>query len=195
MSSSYKTFLRCIPMFLLLVMGTWSWQQTPAHAGSVSNVISYQDLDCSDFGTQERAQKEIGFIPRDKYGLDSDNDGVACEWIPSTGPWGWIASGLGLLVGRYVGKKKRFGAESVVPFPKGLLFDWVSKGDGKRVAELGFVNVTIVGFGWWIPYFGMTQLRDRVFSIGMPPVGLLATAFVLGFGLTYWAASTRDNWI
>lgn len=36
---------------------------------------------------------------------------------------------------------------------------------------------------------------DHVFSIGTPPVGLIATAFVLGFGLTYWAASTRDNWI
>ena len=71
----------------------------------------------------------------------------------------------------------------------------MSKGDGKRVAEFEELNLMIVGIGWWIPYFGMTQLRDRVYSIGMPPVGLVATAFVLGFGLTYWAASTRDNWI
>ena len=118
MLSSYKTFFRCISMFLLLVMGTWFWQQTPAHAGSVSNVISYQDLDCSDFGTRERAQKEIGFIPRDKYGLDSDNDGVACEWNPSTGPWGWIASGLGLLVGRYAGKKRDLGLKRWFLSPK-----------------------------------------------------------------------------
>lgn len=195
MSSSYKIFLRCISMFLLLVIGTWSWQQTPAYAGSVSNVISYQDLDCSDFGTRERAQKEIGFNPQDKYGLDSDNDGVACEWNPSTTPWGWIASGLGLLVGRYAGKRKRFGSDAVVPLPKGLICDWATKLNGNRTAVFEDTNLLIVLLGGWVLYYLMTILRDRVYSIGTPPAGLTATAFVLGFGLTYWAASTRDNWI
>jgi hypothetical protein len=178
----------------MLVLGIWSWHQPSIQAASLSNAISYQDLDCSDFGTRERAQKEIGINQSDKYGLDTDNDGVACEWNPSTGEWGWIASGLGLLVGRYVGKKKRFGPDAVVPLPKGLLFDWVFNGDDKRSAEFEITNVAIVLFGWWIPYFGMTQLRDRVYSIGMTPVGLIATSFVLGLGLTYWAAAKKD-WI
>jgi hypothetical protein len=52
-----------------------------------------------------------------------------------------------------------------------------------------------MAFFWWVPYFGMTILRDRVFPIDMAPPLLVATAFALGFGLTYWAASTRDDWI
>ena len=195
MSSSRKTFFRCIPMFLLLVIGEWSWQQSPVQAASASPVVSYVNYNCSDFGSRERAQSEFNQYTFDKYGLDRDGDGQVCEWNPSMGKWGFIAAGLGLLVGRYAGKRKKFGPESVVPFPKGLLFDWVNKGDGNRAAEFEELNLMIVGIGWWVPYYVMTILRDRVYSIGTPPAGLIATAFVLGFGLTYWAASTRDNWI
>lgn len=46
-------------------------------AGSASAV----DYDCSDFATQEEAQEYL--LPGDPYGLDGDNDGVACEDLPS----------------------------------------------------------------------------------------------------------------
>lgn len=42
------------------------------------------DLDCSDFATQEEAQEHL--LPGDPHRLDADNDGVACEDLPSGGP-------------------------------------------------------------------------------------------------------------
>jgi len=37
--------------------------------------------DCSDFNTQQEAQAQL--LPGDPYGLDADNDGIACEDLPS----------------------------------------------------------------------------------------------------------------
>lgn len=43
-----------------------------------------QDLyDCPDFATQEEAQQFL--LPGDPYGLDADNDGMACDDRPSGG--------------------------------------------------------------------------------------------------------------
>lgn len=44
------------------------------------------DYDCSDFATQEEAQEYLE--PGDPYGLDADNDGIACEDLPSGGGGG-----------------------------------------------------------------------------------------------------------
>lgn len=43
------------------------------------------DLNCSDFDTQEEAQDVFDDDPTDPNGLDGDNDGVACESLPSGG--------------------------------------------------------------------------------------------------------------
>jgi hypothetical protein len=39
--------------------------------------------DCADFDTQEEAQAQL--LPGDPYGLDGDNDGMACDTLPSGG--------------------------------------------------------------------------------------------------------------
>ncbi len=44
------------------------------------------DLDCSDFETQEEAQENLA--PGDPDGLDADDDGIACETLPSGGGGG-----------------------------------------------------------------------------------------------------------
>jgi len=41
------------------------------------------DLDCADFATQEEAQAMLERDPSDPNGLDADNDGIACEDLPS----------------------------------------------------------------------------------------------------------------
>ena len=46
---------------------------------------SAQDLDCGNFATQEEAQAVLDADPSDPNGLDADNDGVACEDLPSGG--------------------------------------------------------------------------------------------------------------
>ena len=38
------------------------------------------DYDCADFATQAEAQEYL--LPGDPYGLDADNDGIACESLP-----------------------------------------------------------------------------------------------------------------
>jgi LPXTG-motif cell wall-anchored protein len=45
-----------------------------------------QDLNCDDFATQEEAQAVFDQDPSDPNGLDgNDNDGIACENLPSGG--------------------------------------------------------------------------------------------------------------
>jgi Excalibur calcium-binding domain len=44
------------------------------------------DYDCADFATQEEAQEHL--LPGDPDGLDADNDGIACEDLPSGGGGG-----------------------------------------------------------------------------------------------------------
>jgi hypothetical protein len=41
------------------------------------------DLDCADFATQEEAQAELEKDPSDPNRLDADDDGKACEELPS----------------------------------------------------------------------------------------------------------------
>lgn len=48
--------------------------------------MAVADYDCADFATQEEAQEQL--LPGDPYGLDADNDGIACEDLPSGGGGG-----------------------------------------------------------------------------------------------------------
>jgi excalibur calcium-binding domain-containing protein len=61
-------------LFLLVLLGAiTTLANSPASA-------SAKDLDCSDFSTQAEAQENL--LPGDPYGLDGDNDGIACEDNP-----------------------------------------------------------------------------------------------------------------
>ncbi len=46
---------------------------------------SAADLDCSDFATQADAQAALIADPSDPHGLDTDDDGSACETRPGAG--------------------------------------------------------------------------------------------------------------
>ena len=43
------------------------------------------DQNCDDFATQEEAQAVLDADPSDPNGLDADDDGIACEDLPSGG--------------------------------------------------------------------------------------------------------------
>jgi len=47
-------------------------------------IATTSDYDCADFATQEEAQEYL--LPGDPYRLDGDNDGIACELLPSRTP-------------------------------------------------------------------------------------------------------------
>lgn len=49
-------------------------------------VMAQQDVDCGYFATQEEAQQFL--LPGDPNGLDADNDGTACDNLPSGGTGG-----------------------------------------------------------------------------------------------------------
>jgi hypothetical protein len=52
----------------------------------LAGVALAQDLNCSDFTTQAEAQAALNQDPSDPNGLDTDNDGVACEDLPGGAP-------------------------------------------------------------------------------------------------------------
>lgn len=61
-----------------------AWAQSPAEG----------DLyDCDDFTYQEEAQRVYDRDPSDPYGLDADNDGIACEDLPHRPTSGGPADG------------------------------------------------------------------------------------------------------
>ena len=43
-------------------------------------MATLRDYDCTDFQSQEEAQ--LYLAPGDPYGLDEDNNGLACEDLP-----------------------------------------------------------------------------------------------------------------
>lgn len=47
--------------------------------------MAQDDLNCDDFDTQQAAQAELDADPSDPHGLDADDDGIACEDLPSDG--------------------------------------------------------------------------------------------------------------
>jgi excalibur calcium-binding domain-containing protein len=66
-------------LLLLSLSGLSAFALIPTAASAV-------DYDCADFATQEEAQEYL--LPGDPYGLDGDNDGIACEDLPSGGGGG-----------------------------------------------------------------------------------------------------------
>lgn len=49
----------------------------------VQPASAYNAYNCDDFSTQEEAQAEYESEYGDPNYLDGDNDGIACEWLPS----------------------------------------------------------------------------------------------------------------
>ncbi|MCI0849936.1 MAG: excalibur calcium-binding domain-containing protein, partial [Chloroflexi bacterium] len=51
---------------------------------ATAQMASAQDIyNCDDFTYQEEAQDVLDADPSDPNGLDGDNDGIACEALPS----------------------------------------------------------------------------------------------------------------
>lgn len=58
---------------------------TAASFPIAATALAQDDLNCSDFATQEEAQAEYERDTSDPHGLDRDKDGVACEELRSEG--------------------------------------------------------------------------------------------------------------
>lgn len=65
----------------------WAWLALAGAAmvaAAIAGTTSVSDKDCSAFATQSEAQSFFDANDRghDPHGLDRDNDGKACEWLP-----------------------------------------------------------------------------------------------------------------
>ena len=47
--------------------------------------MAQDEFNCDDFTTQEGAQDQLDATPGDPHNLDDDDDGIACEGLPSAG--------------------------------------------------------------------------------------------------------------
>jgi hypothetical protein len=103
--------------FLLFLTVSALLALVPANAAAI-------DYDCEDFATQGEAQEYL--LPGDPYNLDGDDDGVACEDLPSGGGGGESEGGGG-------------GSVPSEPPPPPELSKDVAKSAAKRAAR-AFVN-------------------------------------------------------
>lgn len=61
----------------------WEWRDRQSSNSGGTGETSTGDRDCSDFDTQEEAQRFFErHQPGDPHGLDGDGDGEACESLP-----------------------------------------------------------------------------------------------------------------
>lgn len=180
-----------------------NWSEIPSALAQGVRAEYSVDLDCGDFGTQQRAQYELTRDPTDFHGLDRDGDGVACVMNPSPG---WVMpvlfSSFGFTVGRYFGYRRRKGAKEVVPGFKGLFMYWDisyhhnDSGETTTSRVARFDEGSLMGlFAWWIAWFPTTLLRNHVLPISTTPAVLIAISTIMMVVLAYLVASRRKSWI
>lgn len=119
------------------------------------------DLDCSDFGSKEAANKELdrtlSEFGRDTNNLDADGDGEACERNGSALMWTGVGAALGTLLGFGLLKSDEDGAE-----------DWA--GAFGHATAAGFAGLFL---GWLLPGIMPRQWTVAAFAIG---AGAIAAA-------------------
>jgi hypothetical protein len=155
-------------------------------SGWAAPASAANDLNCSDFGTRERAQREYLKNATDIHRLDADNDGKACEWNRSTGWWVWPIAGAALVAGRATGRR-RVGDHRMVPGAQGVVFNYEFSEDGSanKVIDRMFPLLLVAG----ITALPVTHvLRDYVFPRSATPIAFyIAIGVLCGVG-AYFAA-------
>lgn len=144
------------------------------------------DLNCADFGTRERAQREFEEHRLDVHDLDRDGDGRACEMNGSTGWWVWPAAVVGLVVGRSAARR-RLGDYTMVPGLEGVLFNYRfdEAGNADKVPDkvnLAAVPAALVA----LPVMGL--VRDHVMPRSATPIAVHVVTLALA-GLVAWGAT------
>ncbi|MBY3555169.1 hypothetical protein [Modestobacter lapidis] len=91
------------------------------------------DLDCSDFATQAEAQAALIAAPDDPNGLDTDDDGSACETLPAAAGAPAVAE-----------DSTAFGTAQVATRPAGP----VAAGDGSTEVEGGALRYALGGLAF-----------------------------------------------
>lgn len=149
-----------------------------------------QDLNCSDFGSRERAQFEMDKFSYDIYELDGDADGRACEWNGSTGWWGWPLSGLALVGGRYFARRKK-ADHRVIPGIEGLWNNYTFHEDG-GVDKVFDRPLTLLALGGVVALPLVGIFRDYVAPRSFTPITINLLVSLLA-GVISFSIVSRTN--
>jgi hypothetical protein len=153
--------------------------------GWASPAAAANDLNCTDFGTRERAQREFLKNTTDIHRLDADNDGKACEWNRSSGWWVWPIAGVALVGGRTMGRR-RAGDHRMVPGAQGVVFNYEFSEDGQADKVLDRITPILLLAGVTaLPI--TTVLRDYIFPRSATPIAFYIAIGVLGGVAAYFA--------
>lgn len=161
-----------------------------------SPVSASGDLNCSDFGTRERAQREFLKSAIDIHQLDADNDGKPCEWNESTGWWVWPIAGAALVGGRVMARR-RIGDYRMVPGVQSVVFNYQFSEDGQadKVPDRVTAFLMIAGV---IGLPITTVLRDYIFPKSSTPIAFYVAVVIVCGAASYFAAlkiSRRDLYV
>lgn len=144
------------------------------------------DLNCSDFGTRERAQSDFESRPNDVHDLDRDGDGRACETNGSSGWWVWPMATAGLVAGR-TGARRRLGDYTMLPGVQGAVFNYRFDTDGSADKRVDAVNISLLPIGLVaLPIMGL--VRDHVLPRSATPIAIYVVTGVLAAGVM-WAVT------
>ena len=78
----WRAVVICWTVALLSVAGVTLYTRYVLSGDSLPRALA-QDLNCSNFQTQQQAQRVLDRDPSDPNGLDRNKNGVACESLPS----------------------------------------------------------------------------------------------------------------
>jgi hypothetical protein len=148
-TGAHFTFFTCWAFFFLAFEGMAGAQTADLY-------------DCSDFDTQEEAQAQL--LPGDPYGLDADNDGMACDTLPSGGTTGTSTTGT------TTGTTGTTTGTTTAPIAEGGSCRVVDTFSGSGPTRTDTPFFTIVGPQWRVVY--------KAENIAPPPVGMLFAFFI-----------------
>lgn len=142
------------------------------------------DVNCSDFGTRERAQRELEKSTVDIHGLDGDGDGKACEWNSSTGWVTWPVVGAALVLGRFASRRRR-GDHTQLTGIEGLWHNYRFDADGNADIEFDKVGMALLTAGGAIGLVLTNLARDFLLPRSFTPAGIWTIAAVASFAAIF----------
>ena len=158
-------------------------------------LASSGDLNCPDFGTRERAQKEFEKHSSDIHNLDRDKDGKVCEWNGSTGWWGWPLASVGLVAGRFVARRKK-ADHRVVPGIEGLWHNYVFHENGEADTVVDKVGIALLATG--VVALPVVHIaRDYVLPRSFTALGInviITLLFAVGSFAVTWKTNKIDQY-
>lgn len=142
------------------------------------------DLNCADFGTRERAQRELEKSTVDVFGLDGDGDGQACEWNGSTGWVTWPVVASALVVGRYASRRRR-GDHTQLTGIEGMWHNYNFDDDGNADIEFDKMGLVLASAGGAVGLVITNLARDYFLPRSFTPLGIWTVAAVVAFTTVY----------